>query len=243
MFQKVQTEKIYMKIVKQIEDLILNGKLKPGMKLPPENELAESFGASRPTVREAICALEILGYIESKKGKGNFIKDFTDNSTRDILINKLQVECGAYEIFETRLILEPESMHLVVENINGDDYKVLEDCLYHMEKGMETEDYELFSKYDVLFHITLGQATHNNILTEVVKSINSKREETIVWKTLKMKCLKDPNKIKSYLDEHAKILDAIKEGDAKKAKAVMRKHILDMNNDLFGVRLKTKNAK
>ena len=75
MFNKVQTKKVYMKIVEQVRDLIKDGRLKPGDKLPPEQVLVEKFGTSRPSVREALSALEILGITESRGGKGNFIKN------------------------------------------------------------------------------------------------------------------------------------------------------------------------
>jgi len=64
-----------MEIVEQIGGLIKEGKLRPGDKLPPEHILAEKFGTSRPPVREALSALEILGIIESRGEKGNFIKN------------------------------------------------------------------------------------------------------------------------------------------------------------------------
>ena len=64
-----------MKMVEQVRDLIKEGKLKRGDKLPSENVLAEEFGTSRPSVREALSALEILGMIESRGGRGNFISD------------------------------------------------------------------------------------------------------------------------------------------------------------------------
>ena len=64
-----------MKIVEQVRDLIKEGRLKPGDKLPPEQVLTKEFGASRPSVREALSALEIIGITESRVGKGNFIKD------------------------------------------------------------------------------------------------------------------------------------------------------------------------
>jgi len=78
MFEKVQTRKVYMEIVEQIQDLIKRGRLKPGDKLPAERILADKLGVSRPPLREALSALEILGIIESRGGKGNFIKDSFD---------------------------------------------------------------------------------------------------------------------------------------------------------------------
>ena len=66
MFEKVKTTKVYMEIVKQIQNLVNEGRLKPGDKLPPEHLLADKLGVSRPPLREALCALEILGITASR---------------------------------------------------------------------------------------------------------------------------------------------------------------------------------
>ncbi|HTP60299.1 MAG TPA: GntR family transcriptional regulator, partial [Spirochaetia bacterium] len=73
MFVKVKSKKVYMEIVDQILGLIRDKKLCVGTKLPPERSLAIELGVSRPPLREAISALEILGIVESRGGKGNFI--------------------------------------------------------------------------------------------------------------------------------------------------------------------------
>ena len=83
MFKLIQTKKVYMQVVEQVRDLIKSGKLKPGDKLPPERILAERLGVSRPSIREGIVALEILGLVVSRGGKGNIINDVVDSSFLD----------------------------------------------------------------------------------------------------------------------------------------------------------------
>ena len=79
--------------MEQIRNLIKEGKLKPGDKLPPEQMLAKNFGTSRPSVREALSALEILGITESRGGKGNFIKDTPWSPIFEQEVMKLEEEC------------------------------------------------------------------------------------------------------------------------------------------------------
>jgi len=111
MFKKVQTKKVYMKIVEQIRDLIKDGKLRPGDKLPPEYVLAEQFGTSRPSIREALSALEILGIIESRGGKGNFIRDNLNSVFYEQKFKELEEEKSPFELLEAGLLTNiPEVM-------------------------------------------------------------------------------------------------------------------------------------
>jgi len=101
-----------MKIVEQVLDLIKEGKLKPGDKLPPEQVLAENFGTSRPSVREALSALEILGITESRGGKGNFIKDTPRSPLYEQEVMELEKEESPFEILEARKAVEIEIAEL-----------------------------------------------------------------------------------------------------------------------------------
>ena len=106
MFNKVKTKKVYIKIVEQILDLIKEGRLKSGDKLPPEQVLAEKFGTSRPSVREALSALEILGITESRGGRGNFIKDTPRYPLYEQEVMELEEEESPFELLEARKALE-----------------------------------------------------------------------------------------------------------------------------------------
>ena len=91
-----------MKIVEQVRDLIKEGKLKPGDKLPSEHILAEKFGTSRPSVREALSALEILGITESRGGKGNFIKNNFHFPLYKQKLRELEEEESPFEMLDKK---------------------------------------------------------------------------------------------------------------------------------------------
>jgi len=73
-FKPIRPKKLSEEIVSQIKDLISNGELKPGERIPSERELAAFLGVSRPSVREAIMVLEAMGFLESRQGGGNFVR-------------------------------------------------------------------------------------------------------------------------------------------------------------------------
>ena len=80
MFENIQGhEKYYQKIMKQVQDLILAGELKKGDRLPPERKLSEILGVGRPTLKQALSALEAMGIIESVHGGGNYISNNINN--------------------------------------------------------------------------------------------------------------------------------------------------------------------
>ncbi len=73
MFSPVQNKRVYQQVAEQVQEMILSGALRPGDRLPSERVMAAEFGVSRNSVREAVRAMEILGFVESRQGGGNFI--------------------------------------------------------------------------------------------------------------------------------------------------------------------------
>ena len=109
-FERLQTQKNYMQIARQIRNMIREGKLNVGDRLPAERDLVQQFGASRASIREALSALEMLGLIECRGGQGNFIKaDGKDGTIDGELLKTLLQDHDPYEIFEARLEIEPRS--------------------------------------------------------------------------------------------------------------------------------------
>jgi len=135
-FKKVKTKRVYMKIVEQVQDLIKEGKLKLGDKLPPEHILAEKFGTSRPSVREALSALEILGVIESRGGKGNFIKGNLNSPLYEQRFRELQEEESPFELLEARKAVETEIAGLAAEKATPEDIREIEEALDRMENAL-----------------------------------------------------------------------------------------------------------
>jgi GntR family transcriptional repressor for pyruvate dehydrogenase complex len=229
-FNKVKTKKVYMKIVEQVRDLIKEGRLKPGDKLPPEQVLAEEFGASRPSVREALSALEILGITESRGGKGNFIKDNLSFPLYEQKFRELEEEESPFELLEARKVLETEIVGLAAKNATEEEIAVIQGSLNKM-KGAMTNIPEVM-EFDREFHINIAKAAHNSLLFSMMIYLTDLLKEKL-WINLKEKSWSIPGRPQKYFEEHNEILSAIKNKDNKKARQKMYDHLNEVERDLL----------
>ena len=103
MFQPIATQRLYQQVASRIEDLIAGGKIGAGKRLPAEKELARQLGVSRPTIREAMIALEIAGLVEVRTGSGIYVSKQTPSPT--VIIDSGP---GPFELLNARLLIEGE---------------------------------------------------------------------------------------------------------------------------------------
>lgn len=230
MFKKVKTKKVYMKIVEQIQDLIKEDRLKPGDKLPPEQTLAEKFGTSRPSVREALSALEILGIIESKGGKGNFIKDDLSTPYYEQKYRELEEGESPFELLEARKVIETEIVDLAAKKNIKEDIAVIQESLNKMKEA--TTNIPKIMIFDREFHINIAKAAHNDILFSMMIYLDDLLQEKL-WLNLKEKSWNIPGRPQKYFEEHVEIFNAIKNKDNKKARQKMYDHLNEVEKDLL----------
>ena len=242
MFERVKTEKVYMKIVEQVRDLIRQRRLSPGDKLPSEQILAQSFGTSRPSLREALSALEILGIIESKGGKGNFIRDDPERSLYEQELRSLTQESNRFELLEARKVLEVEIARLAAKKGTDEDLEAIQGSLDKMKRVIDNAPKII--RLDREFHINIAKAAHNAILLSMVSYLATGLNEKL-WINLKEKTSSGSGGKRKYLDEticelyrkyfdeHTGIFNAIKNKDAKGASEEMYSHLDGYEKDLF----------
>jgi len=231
MFNKIKTQKVYVKIVEQIRELIREGKLKPGDRLPSEQELAEQFGISRPSVREAMSALEILGITERRVGKGNFIKDNSLSSTfyeEEIL--ELEQEESPFELLEARKVLETELAGLASQKGSPEDITAIEIALSNMIEAQG--NIPRMMDMDREFHIYIAKAAHNSLLFSVMLNMSDLLKERL-WINMKEKTWNLPDYPQKYIKEHSAILEAIKSKDEKSARKAMYFHLAGVEEDML----------
>lgn len=230
MFEKVRTRKVYVEIVEQIQNLIKEGKLKAGDMLPPERILAEKLGVSRPPLREAISALEILGIIESRGGKGNFIKNPVNSTSYARRIRELEKEESPFELLEARKAVETQIAGLAAEKATLEDIKETEEALDRMRNALN--DTSRAMECDREFHVTIAKAAHNSILFQIMNYLADRLKEKL-WVNIKKKSWTLPDHPQKYLEEHTEILNAIKNRDSKDACKRMYNHLFGIEKDLF----------
>jgi len=219
-----------MKIVEQIRDLIKEGKLKPGDKLPPEQILSKEFGTSRPSVREALSALEILGITESRGGKGNFIRNNLGFPLYEQIFKELEEEESPFEILEARKAVETEIVGLSAKKATKEEIDAIKESLNKMKENMT--DIPKIMKIDREFHINIARAAHNNLLFSMMIYLADLLNEKL-WIKMKEKSWNIPGCPQKYLEEHIEIFNAIKNKDSKDARKRMYDHLAGVEQDLL----------
>lgn len=230
MFNKIKTKKVYMKIVEQVRDLIKEGKLKPGDKLPPEQVLAEKFGTSRPSVREALSALEILGITESRGGKGNYIMDTPRSPLYEQEIMELEEEESPFELLEARKAVEIEIAELAAKKATKEDINAISESLNKMKGAVN--NIPQMMELDREFHMSIADAAHNNLLFSMMTYLSNLLNERL-WINMKEKTWNLPGYSQKYLKEHTEIFNAIKNKDSKNARKQVSHHLDGVEKDLL----------
>src|ERR1700689_2437635 len=170
-YRTVRTSRLFEQIVKQVEESILSGQLKPGDQLPAERDLAQSFGVSRTAVREAVKTLTEKGLGEAFSGRGTFVTNGTSQAIRqslDLMIRINQQE-GSAHLAELRLVLEPEIAGLAASRIDGQLLGTMTETVAIMERNLH--DREAYIEADLDFHLALAEAAGNPLILSLLDSI------------------------------------------------------------------------
>ena len=232
MFKTVRYSKVSQGIVEQIRTAILDGKLKAGDRLPPERQLMEQFGVSKATLREAVRALETLGFIEVHKGAGGgpFVVEVDMRTAQNGLRNFLHFKDVSIEdLTEVRSILEPYIAQRATNRISREELGELEKNVVETEKELSalgTFSYD----YEIEFHRTLAAMTGNPILLLMINFIED------FLKDLKEILKPGQDFSARVLESHKKICEAISRGDTIAAAQEMSQHVKDVGNDLIAIR-------
>ena len=216
-------QRLYQTIANKILELIDSGVFPPGSRLPGERDLAEKFGVSRVSVREAEIALQAQGRIEVRVGSGAYVLD-----SGNLALNGLP-KVGPFELTEARALFEAEAAALAAPMITDDALLSLE-RLIDVMAGRETTNVDGVpvtpDEADAAFHSVIARATNNHAITFVIDSLWKMREEAAkLQKVYKSVCDKDQT---HRVDEHLAILNALRARDPGAARAAMRAHFTRM---------------
>jgi GntR family transcriptional regulator, transcriptional repressor for pyruvate dehydrogenase complex len=217
MFKSIKHTKVSDEIVNQIKSLISDGTLKPGDRLPPERELVNQFGVSRPSLREALNSLVAMGFLELK-GKRTYIKSVASESVQNPLSLLIKADTQKiFDLIEVRKAIEVWGAFLAAQRATEKDIKQLENILEEMRKAFEQG--RSWEKQDADFHLGIAQATHNTIQTHMMSTIYDLLRESMA------RVFKDRTKVKKLLDQHHRIFSAIKNHSPDKARERTLEHL------------------
>jgi len=224
-YRAVRTSRLYELIVKQVEESILKGQLKPGDQLPAERDLAQRFGVSRTAVREAVKTLREKGLVEAYSGRGTFVTDGTSHAIRqslDLLIRINQQE-GWTHLAELRYILEPEIAALATPRIEEQLLATMREAVAAMDRSLHDPD--AYVEADLDFHLALAEAAENPLILSLLDSIVGLLREQ------RSRIFKVDGGPQRGQFHHKRILAAVEARDAEAAREAMRAHLLQVVAD------------
>jgi len=223
-FQKVRTTKVSAIVAEQIVTAIQKGDYPVGSRLPSEAELAEQMGVSRPSVREALSALEAVGVIESKAGSGNYVRKLPASGEAQDAPLLIESEAGCLEVMEARSALEPPLAALVAKKgspNNADGlHRALEEMQTHAVKG----DFVPYFNADKTFHLALAEAAGNRLLTAVLIPLINTMDQKLYREFTHHYYLKNATDLERVVALHEEILQAIIAQQPESAFDRMREH-------------------
>ena len=205
-------------LIANIKELISEGSIEPGAKFPPERELAKEFGVNRASLRQALKVLEIMGVLTQRVGDGTYLSASAESILKeplDFLV--LLDDLSHYELFETRLIVEPELAARAAERATAEDLAGLRQAIMGMERS-RTNQARL--EADLAFHDCVFRASGNRICHLLFKVIH--RSILTSMGQLSRRVTMD-----RPLSFHKKIYTAIRDRNSEEARKTMQDHILD----------------
>jgi len=203
-------------ILDEITRLITEGILKPGDRLPSENELAERFGVGRSSLREAMRALQLLGIIEVIQGKGTFLRQTTvlPLATDWARLSGMGL---ISQVMEARQIIEVAIAQLAAERATEEDIAAMRAAIRRAEEARG--DSVTSGEASVEFHLALAEATHNEVLALMYKTVRDLYLETARQTQM------TPGSVENRLQDHRRIMESVEQQNPELASKLMAEHI------------------
>lgn len=221
-FLPIKPKKVSSQIADQIRASILAGDFSPGDKLPPERELAEMFGVSRPSVREALNMLTASGLVMSYQGGGTVVMSLVETSAVNPLSELIRVEQErALDVIEVRKGLESWTAYYAAQRALPEDLRRMAEIVAAMESNLvglqPSED------LDANFHIVIARATHNVVWLHLMQNLFDAMKEFQrgVWRAVYLTA-EDQQQLFVH---HQAVYQAISNRDAEGARRLMLEHL------------------
>jgi DNA-binding FadR family transcriptional regulator len=215
--QAVDNRRLYRQIADQITALIEKGEYGTGRRLPPERDLARQLGVSRPSVREALIALEVEGYVDVRVGSGVYVVGPRPAARAE----PLPADSGPFELIKARWLIEGECAALAAKAATRAQVRAMEEALDQMQGERDKGVMPLAA--DRLFHMRIAEASANSALALVVKTLWDQRTGPLF---LRLEHHFDtPGLWDVAIKEHRDIVAAIARHDAGGARSAMRQHM------------------
>jgi len=218
-------QKLYQQIARTIAASIEDGRYAPGDRLPSERELADDFSVSRPTIRDAMIALEFQGLVEARQGSGVYVK-----AAPQISADAVERDVSALELAEARRLFEGEACALAAAMITEEQVTRLDGLVADMARVVASEELE---RHELEFHLTVARATGNAAITATVEDLWTLRQQSSGCAAALRRARTQGRG--DFVGEHRRIAGALRTRDPKAARQAMHGHLAQIIDDLLGL--------
>ena len=218
----VEPRRLYRQIADQIGALIASGEFAPGKRLPPERNLAQLLGVSRPSVREALIALEIAGLVDVRVGSGIYVREAASlPASVPVPGGADEPDPGPFELLRARWLIEGEIAALAAKFAKEPDIGAIKETIAWMIQ--ENERNAPTQEGDRQFHVRVAEASGNSALALVVHGLWDQRYRPMYTRIEQH--FSTPALRAQSLSDHVAIFNAIEKHDARAARAAMHRHL------------------
>lgn len=200
-----------------------------GQRLPTERVLGEQYGLSRSTVRRVLGDFKRRHLITQTVGSGTYVADQVHQALAEMASAGPLQATSPSELMAARLVLEPAIVEMVIGNATAHDYQRMDACNAHAEAATTLEAFE---HWDAQLHEAIADAAHNSFVAAVFRLMNEVRAQG-EWGVLKRRSA-TPERRLEYQQEHRALVDALKQRDAERARALCLAHLLHVRTNMLG---------
>ncbi len=218
-FEPIVNQRLYQQVADSIREQIQRGAMPPGSRLPSEKVLAQQLGVSRPTVREAMIALEITGLVEIRTGSGSYVRSRTSG-----LPPTVDTGPGPIELLHARILIEGEIAAEAAQRATAADLEGIAGTLHQMESMMARGEHSRAA--DQSFHVHIARASGNDVLASIVGELWAGMFSPLFHTFSERTRL--VSRQDAALSEHRAIYAALRTHDALAARSAMRQHLMQV---------------
>lgn len=218
-------KRLYEKVANAVAKQIMRGDYDIDDRMPSERLMAEQHGVSRPTMREAMIALEVDGLVDVRTGSGVYVRSLVRRHGK-----AAPMDIGPFELLEARAVVEGEAAALAASAISDETIAELEVLLNEME-AENSRDIVMSEDADRRFHLTIAAATKNSAMLHVVTELWDARARSL--QSVRFLEKSRAEGVKPRIDEHASILSALRNRDPNAARVAMRTHLQGVAEMVF----------
>jgi len=222
-FQRIETKKKSTRVAEQVAEAIRRGVYHVGDRLPPERVIAEQMGVSRPSVREALSALQLAGVLESRPGDGTYVARIPDEFGYRVL-SLLEESESPVEAIEARRVLEEAVVSSAARRMTEEALRAIQAPLERMRDAASRASFEDFSASNVAFHLAIARATGNSLIERAIRLVVEVMGQQLALELRRRDYTPDSTFFAEAFRVHEELYDALALRDPRNAAAAMARH-------------------